>query len=338
MKQILWQHRIQLILLVVALVVVLILSLAKTSYIVTAPGYNNNVDKFIEIDVGYEVTGSFRTTSVIVLNEMTSLQYIIGRYVDTVQIREQPEYYDDIDIGDLRVMGYLSKDDSLARSLVVGFTRAQYEIDYESKVMVYLTYNYLDADTLELGDVIVSINGGEPLVEADLVGCDETAEFSILRDGEPMTFQVTKHQLEGYCAFGLNIRTFTDILSEDLPYTLHDSTTGGSSGGLMQALYVYNQLTPNDITGGRDIAGTGTIDVDGNVGRIGGIEQKIITSALNNIDIFFVPYLSDADSDNYIVAQQVLAGLNTDMVLVPVQTIDDAIEYLEARYGGAFDE
>jgi PDZ domain-containing protein len=206
--------------------------------------------------------------------------------------------------------------------------------------MVYLTYNILDPDTLELGDVLLEVNGSTDVMETlSAVACGDTATVLVRRDDTEQTFTITRHEQEdGSCTFGLSVRTFTDILSTDVDYTLHDSLTGGSSGGLLQALHIYNLLTPNDITGGLRIAGTGTIDVDGNVGAIGGVRQKIITSAMNGIDVFFVPHLSDAETDNYIVAQAVLETLETDMVLVPVTSFADATAYLASRFGGAFDE
>ena len=54
-----------------------------------------------------------------------------------------------------------------------------------------------------------------------------------------------------------------------------EKIVGGPSAGLMFTLAVYNAVTPTDITGGRKIAGTGTISLDGTVGPIGGVEQKV---------------------------------------------------------------
>lgn len=339
MKQTLQEYRFILLGLCIALVFVLLVSLVRVDYRVTAPGYNNEVDRFINLDIGYEAEGSFHTTSVIVLDEMTALQYFVGTREKRVQVSEHPAYYDNIDIGDLRIMGSYSKDDSLSKSLVVGIENALFDISYETHIMVYLTFTYLQEDTLELGDYIVTVNGNDPFTEIDAVGCEETATFVIERGDETLTYDVTKNYIDDTnCAFGLSVKTYTEIYSSAIDYALVKTSTGGPSGGLMQSLYIFNQLTPNDLTGGLKIAGTGTIDVDGSVGKIGGIEQKIITSALNGIDVFFVPYLSDSEYDNYIVAQQVLEGLNSDMVLVPVQNFSDAIDYLEGRFGGAFDE
>ncbi len=64
---------------------------------------------------------------------------------------------------------------------------------------------------------------------------------------------------------------------------------GGPSAGLMFSLGVYDRLTPGSLTGGTDIAGTGTIDERGRVGPIGGIQQKIVAAADAGAKIFFVP-------------------------------------------------
>ena len=96
----------------------------------------------------------------------------------------------------------------------------------------------------------------------------------------------------------------------------------------MQALFVYNELIETDLAQGLKVAGTGTISLDGSVGYIGGIEQKIITASINNIDIFFVPHLSDSHNDNYIEALKVYNTLETDMILVGITSFQDAVDYL----------
>ncbi len=339
MKIVIYRHKILLGILIVLLISVSLISFIKDEYSLVAPGYNDNISTIITVDIGNETTGSFHTTSVIVVNEVSLLQRFIADLEHKVTLREHPEYYDYIDIDDLEVMGYQMKDDSFATSLVSAITKTGYSITYETYATVYLTYTYLDEDTLQIGDKVISINGLEPHEEYSEVGCNEIATFIVLRDDVELIFDITKHDLDnGTCAFGAYIKDYTEITATEIEYNIAKNNTGGPSGGLMQSLYIFNQLTPNDMTGGLMIAGTGTINVDGNVGKIGGIEQKIITSAMNNIDIFFVPYLSDSDTDNYIEALRVLETLDTDMILVPVESLDDAIAYLESRFGGAFNE
>jgi PDZ domain-containing protein len=64
---------------------------------------------------------------------------------------------------------------------------------------------------------------------------------------------------------------------------------GGPSAGLMFSLAVYDTLTPGSLTGGRDVAGTGTITQQGRVGPIGGIQQKIVAAADDGATLFLVP-------------------------------------------------
>ncbi len=340
MNETLQKRKGQLILLSLFLVLMLLITIVKVDYTMTAPGYNNKVDGFITIEDAYKQKGSFHTTSVMVVHEMSLLQKYLADKEQNIEVSEIPTYYTLVeDPKDVNVMGYLMKDDSIQNALVVGIENANKEIDYEVNEVVYLIYNYMTENTLEIGDIVISVNGNDPYIETTLTECNETATFQVLREEETLEFDLTKNYYnDDHCGFGVYMDTFTEIKSSEVEYKIHKDLTMGSSGGLMQSLYVFNLLTPNDITGGKKIAGTGTIDETGNVGLIGGIKQKIITSALNGIDIFFVPYLSDDESDNYIQAKAVLETLDTNMKLVPVKTFQDAKNYLERRYGGAFDE
>jgi Lon-like protease len=89
----------------------------------------------------------------------------------------------------------------------------------------------------------------------------------------------------------------------------------------MWAIGLYDLLTPGDLTRGRTIAGTGTIDLDGNVGPIGGITDKVVGARDASADIMLVPR-DDFDE---------LRGIDTgDLTLIPVSTFDQAVEALSA--------
>ncbi|WP_342770127.1 S16 family serine protease [Xylanimonas allomyrinae] len=64
---------------------------------------------------------------------------------------------------------------------------------------------------------------------------------------------------------------------------------GGPSAGMMFALAIIDRLTPEDELNGQVVAGTGTIDVDGAVGPIGGIEQKMHGAVRDGADWFLAP-------------------------------------------------
>lgn len=95
---------------------------------------------------------------------------------------------------------------------------------------------------------------------------------------------------------------------------------GGPSAGTMFALAIYDELTPGSLTGGQNVAGTGTITPDGVVGAIGGVRQKMAGAARDGADIFLVPAANCAEA---------MDGADFDMTLVKVSRLQGAIDALE---------
>ncbi|MFC9849419.1 PDZ domain-containing protein [Streptomyces sp. NPDC060223] len=95
---------------------------------------------------------------------------------------------------------------------------------------------------------------------------------------------------------------------------------GGPSAGLMFALGIVDKLTPGNLTGGKFVAGTGTIDDAGKVGPIGGIEMKTVGAREKGAQYFLTPADNCADA-----AKDTPKGLT----LVKVKTIDDAMSALK---------
>jgi Lon-like protease len=95
---------------------------------------------------------------------------------------------------------------------------------------------------------------------------------------------------------------------------------GGPSAGLMWALGLYDLLTPGDLTGGRTVAGTGQIALDGTVIPIDGVQEKIAAAADAGATLFLVPQRN---------LRAARAGGDHGLRLVPVSSFDDALAYLE---------
>lgn len=342
MIQTLKQHRILFSLLTIFFGFMLVVGTVRVDYSFSAPGYNDNVDQFLTIETDYNASGSFHTTSVIVMDKVSILQYFTGKMMAKVEIRDFPRGYEGIDLEDLTVMGYLQKDDSLSTALIVAIENAGLDITYDSYDTVYLTYAHMTDNTLEVGDRIISVNNSTDYYE-ELTGtaCYDSAEIVIERNDTNHTFTITRNLVdqtnpEGTCSFGLYIDILSEIVESDVEYSITRTGTQGPSGGLLQTLYIFNELTEFDYTNGLKIAGTGTIDVHGNVGYIGSMRQKIITAISNDIDVFFAPHLNDEDYDNYIEALSVLEEFNTDMIVVGVSTFAEAVEFLE-NYGDTYE-
>ncbi len=110
------------------------------------------------------------------------------------------------------------------------------------------------------------------------------------------------------------------VNSFPFPLSISSGDIGGPSAGLMWSLGLYDLLTPDDLTSGRTIAGTGTIDLDGKVGPIGGIADKVVAARRVGATVFLAP------KDN----MKDLEGVDTEgMAVVPVGSFQDALRYLE---------
>ncbi|MFJ1971964.1 PDZ domain-containing protein [Streptomyces sp. NPDC087903] len=197
---------------------------------------------------------------------------------------------------------------------------------------------------LHAGDVIKAVDGTtvkEPTDVADLV--------TKHKPGQKVVFTVVpaKEQAAAEKANKTATKTedvtITTAVSDDsekraivgisagtdhtFPFTIDIklADVGGPSAGLMFALGIYDKLTPGDLTGGKFVAGTGTIEDDGTVGPIGGIALKTVGARNKGAQYFLTP------ADNCSAAAKDTPG---GLTLVKVKTIDDALKALKDIRGG----
>jgi Lon-like protease len=114
----------------------------------------------------------------------------------------------------------------------------------------------------------------------------------------------------------------------DLPVdvSIDSGTVGGPSAGLAFALAVLDVLTPGELTGGHRVAVTGTMNLDGTVGPIGGGAQKAITVRDSGYEVFLVP---EAE------VEEVREAVGDDVEVVGVRTLEDALRALGSLGGNA---
>lgn len=186
------------------------------------------------------------------------------------------------------------------------------------------------AGLLRAGDMITSVDSTPvasaakvtELVQANPPGATLTVGYT--RDGTAATARITSGSGQnGRARIGVEIEQQQPHPFE-LKIDLND--IGGPSAGLMFALGIIDKIKPEDLTGGKIIAGTGTIDDTGRVGPIGGIPQKLVGAKGVGADAFLVP------ADNCVEAvRNALPGLP----LVRVASLDEALTALETlRAGG----
>jgi PDZ domain-containing protein len=125
-----------------------------------------------------------------------------------------------------------------------------------------------------------------------------------------------------------------DTRRVELPFELDIDTgrIGGPSAGLAFTLTLIDELTPGELTGGQNIAITGTIGLDGTVGAIGGLRQKASAVAQAGVDVFLVP-AAQGEEDIEKARQAGGDGLR----IIPVATVDEALAALEELGGEPID-
>ena len=188
---------------------------------------------------------------------------------------------------------------------------------------------------LTINDVIVSVDGVPVLEAGDLVAAirerspGEMVDFEVepVEGGESrvVSFALRPRPDDpttGYMGVVPQTR-WEDV--EDLPVDVRVNTgnVGGNSAGLALTLSILDLVTPGELTGGLQVATTGTIDPAGVVGPIGGIVQKVVAARDGGMDLFLVPAQEAGEARRH-------AG---SMTVEGVATLEDALEAL-ARHGG----
>ena len=183
------------------------------------------------------------------------------------------------------------------------------------------------AGALEVSDVIVAVDG-QPVTDAPRLAqivssrpAGTPFRLTVEREGERLEREVTTGRLPQLSGgVGLGISIDTRALEVDLPFEVSfvRRDIGGPSAGLAYALAIADMLAEQDYARGRVIATTGTIDADGDVGPVGGVEQKAVAADAAGADLFLVP------------AEEVDEAEGADVPVHGVDTLRQALEALSA--------
>jgi PDZ domain-containing protein len=205
-------------------------------------------------------------------------------------------------------------------------TAALRKLGYPVEVVVTeVSREFPAAEILAAGDVILAVDGipvTSPARLAELVRANQPGiarQITYKREGVENTVDVkTGKGDEDTARLGVSIEQ-----RQPHPFQLDIQLDriGGPSAGLMFALGIVDVIQPEDLTGGLVIAGTGTIDEDGEVGPIGGIHQKLIAAKAAGAKSFLTP------ADN---CQDALANRQPGLQLVKVASLDEALDALKA--------
>lgn len=328
------------------LLTILIITLGlvvRLPYYVMSPGSSRPTEELISVTGAetYETDGAidFLTVSLRQATPIEALAAWVNPDLDLtpeedILGKQTPDQNRDLN---LRLMSD-SKDAAQYQAL----TRLGYAVESNGTgaVIAAVVEGGPSASVLVPGDVIVAVNGtpisfSQELINVISVTAPGTAitlkvePFDPQRDGArpAREVEVVIGARESDPSKGfLGVSTFTRDLSFTFPVqiVIDSGRVGGPSAGLAFTLGILDVMTPGSLTGGLKVSSTGTIALDGTVGPIGGMHQKVMASRRAGVDLMLVPASEVDEARKY-------AG---NLRIEPVGTLDDALAVLTTVGGG----
>lgn len=313
----------------IAWIIIVVLLFYELPYVIYTPGGIVNLEERIVVDGEEDVTAGSLNMSYVSLVKGTIPMLLISFVVPNWDILPSEEITrEDESVDDLLELEKLYMKSSIDNATILAFREAGKELNITREVnnIVYIAD---EAETdLEMYDELLSVD------EKNLATIDELRAYvNTLNEGDTVSILVNRDGKEKECSAkiyntsdGLKVgisflTTYEYETTPEIEVTTKNSESG-SSGGLMLSLAIYNAIADEDITKGRTIVGTGTIDINGNVGEIDGVKYKLLGANKNNAEIFLCPM------ENYEEALEVKEEYDLDVEIHGVATFSEALEYL----------
>lgn len=318
---------------IIVYVFILALFLVKFPYYISAPGGLINTDDKIETTENFKMSGSLNMAYVSEIHA-TIPSLIVSLFNKDWDAEKEEEVKNDNEtIEEKNYRNKMLLEEANDTALLVAYKHS--DITYKvTNNKVYITYVDKQADTnLKIGDQILKVDDTKitdkntlfEYIASKKIGDKITMEVKDINGDDKKRKATLINVLDEPKVGAVVTETFDVKSDEKINFNFKDRESG-SSGGLMLTLTIYSHLNKIDLTDGKTIVGTGTIDINGNVGEISGVKYKLIGAVNKGADVFLVPV-----GENYEEAKKVKKERNYDIKLVPVATFDEALEYLEKQ-------
>lgn len=322
MKKFLSDHIKKIVIFSFAYIYLLLILVTPTDYAVTLPGGITQLENTFNIE-GVTSDDHFYSVHVYSQDPITVFQYYLLKNNENATLEEISKRQADTSLIDTFKQGQISKESSYKTSLIKAYELAA---DQDDQISISYQYNGLiiydyprRIDGIDIGDLIIEVDGialkSLDFNDSKSLAYDSDVTYTIEKsNGDIMTYHYVYEEDDVLFWFFPSYEIIDATPSFDYE-SLH--LIGGSSGGLMQTLNIYVSLVNLNLKDMK-IAGTGTIEMTGEIGRIGGIKQKIITANDYDMDVFFIPlsHVSDIEDMSY------------NFELIPVENVKEAIEWL----------
>ena len=300
------------------------------NYYIIVGGGISDVHERVNVTEGYKSKGSFNLSYVSELKG-TTLSYLLSYVIPSWDRESMDDYkYSETEnYEDIEFRGDIDLKTTNNNAIKVAFDLAGKEYkEISSKIYVIATFDEFKTN-FKIRDELISVDGQKfskveeyvQYLQKFKVG--DTVKVVVLRDGKETEINCKIHEEDGRKLFGVALQVAKKYETNPKVDIKFKSTESGPSGGLMTTLEIYNRLVKKDITKGLRIAGTGTVDANGNVGIIGGVRYKLMGADAGGADVFLVP-----KGENYKEAMKVKKEKKLDIKVIGVSTVSEAIESL----------
>tara|TARA_Y100000741_G_scaffold284169_1_gene223907 strand:+ start:1388 stop:2389 length:1002 start_codon:yes stop_codon:yes gene_type:complete len=308
--------------LIVVIVSILPFGLMKTDYYFMAPGPPYQWDIAIEGAESYDYQGNLYQLTVR-RDEANYFTYVWAKVDNSVDLYSRevilPKGVTPQELSEISIQN-MKTSENVAIAVALNFL--DYEIDTQGDgvLVVGIMDDSPVAGKLLKEDLIISINNEVIKSTTEFISLLRTYEIGdmvslgLIRNDKEMNIETKliehidyeNEPMVGFLASTPNQR-FVFPISVDID----TGNVGGPSAGLMMALNVYNSLTEYDITKGIKVAGTGTIEIDGSVGPVGGVKQKVIAAKNAGSTLILVPTSNFDDVQSYIDEETSIVSVDT---------------------------
>lgn len=311
---------------ILVLIILVLFSTLKLPYYIMTTGGTINITDRVEME-GYKNTNGSINMLYVSEYEATPFSYLIAKLKGDEISSNKDRQISNESVKEINKRNKIMRNNSLDTAVIVAYTNAGKEINITNQkniVMATTTDN-----NFKIGDIILTVNdlicNDVNEIKEIINNTDENdiIKFKILRDDQELEIENKVTVKDNSKIVGIVITTQYEYeITPEINIKFKNSESG-SSGGLMLTLTIYNAISGEDLIKGRNIAGTGTINLDGTVGEIDGIKYKIMGAHNDNMDIVFVP------SANYEEAIRIKNKYNYNMEIIKVDTFDEVLEYLK---------
>lgn len=311
------------------IVLLIVFFFYELPFVVYRPGGTIDLSERITVEEGYPTNGSLSMAYVSMMKG--NIPFVLLSFVlpNWDLVKSESITYENESVDESIKRDHLLLEEGLDNATISAYKLAGAEIKIKN-IHHMVTYITKDAQTdLEVGDIILNVNKKEFSELKELqtyinsLKKDEKVTFQVLRQEKEKTCHARIYEIENVLKVGISIVNKYEYETNPKVSIESKASESGSSGGLMTALSIYNALTKEDITKNRNIVGTGTIDIEGNVGEIGGVKYKLLGAEKMHASIFLCPL------ENYEEAKKVKEKMHLKLEVIPVKTLEEAVNALQ---------